>query len=238
MLRHAADQALLHLFDLYRKYLVALTSDSEIRFVEVLLSRSGEATTSDVDPDRLQALRRKTNTLAKDRRDLTCERRNTRAFADALTEAYGACDNCERIVLAGNAKSAHAVQSALPPQVAKAVIGIRPIPFDSAPSDIGATVREIADTCETAQDTDVVDRVIATSQGGGAAIFGFDAVKQAMSEGRVRELVLPYPVDTEVFDALVVDAAIRATPVEFVTGSAAARLDQEGGLGAVLHYAA
>ena len=84
----------------------------------------------------------------------------------------------------------------------------------------------------------VVDRVISSSQSGGAALFGVDAVKGAMSEGRVRELVLPHPIDAEIFDALVVDAARRSTPVEFVTGPAAEKLEQEGGLGAVLHYAA
>ena len=229
---------LLYLFDQYRKYLVALTSDTEIRFVEVLLSRSGEATTYDVDPDRLQALGRKTNTFAKDRRDLTYERRNTRAFAEALTEAYRACEDCERIVLAGNAKSAHAIRAALSPQVADAVIGIQPIPFEAAPSDIGTAVREIAEAYEVEQDEKVVDRVISSSQSGGAALFGVDAVKGAMSEGRVRELVLPHPIDAEIFDALVVDAARRSTPVEFVTGPAAEKLEQEGGLGAVLHYAA
>ncbi len=228
---------LLFLFDQYRKYLVALTSDSEIRFVEVLLSRSGEATTYDVDPDRLQALGRKTNTLAKDRRDLTYERRNVQAFADALTTAYGACDDCERIVLAGNDKTAHAIRAALQPQIAQAVVGIAPVPFESPTSGIGEAVRAIADDVEAQHDADVVGRMVSTHRSGGPAAFGFADVTEALGSGRVRELVVPYPVDAEQFDALAIDAARFSTPVEFVTGIASSKLSDAGGIGATLYYA-
>ncbi len=228
---------LLYLLDQYRKYLVVLSSDTEIRFVEVLLSRSGEAVTVDVDPDRLQALGRKTNTLAKDRRDLTYERRNIRAFASAVAAAYTACEDCERVILAGNSKSAHAIRAALPAHVAAGLVGIAAIPFEAAPAEIGNAIREIADVYETEKDGEIVDEVLAISQAGGTATFGQEAVQSAFAEGRVKALVIPYPVAADDFDGLIVNAAKFNTPVEFVTGPAARTLNENGGLAAKLYYA-
>jgi len=54
--------------------------------------------------------------------------------------------------------------------------------------------------------------------------------------GQVKTLILPYPIDAEKFDVLMVDAIVNGADTEFVYGPAADRLNEFGGIGARLYY--
>ncbi len=48
--------------------------------------------------------------------------------------------------------------------------------------------------------------------------------------------MIPYPIDAEKFDALIVDATVGGAEIEFVFDEAANRLNEFGGIGATLYY--
>jgi len=48
--------------------------------------------------------------------------------------------------------------------------------------------------------------------------------------------VLPYPIEAERFDSLIVDATVGGAEMEFVLGVAAERLEEFGGIGAELYW--
>ena len=84
----------------------------------------------------------------------------------------------------------------------------------------------------------VVETLVTLGNRGGAAVLEKRAVEEALRQGNVKTLVIPYPVDAEEFDALIVEATKHGAGVEFVYGEGAKRLHQLGGIGATLYYSA
>jgi hypothetical protein len=54
----------------------------------------------------------------------------------------------------------------------------------------------------------------------------------------VKTLILPYPIDSEAFDPLLIQATLNNAEIEVVQGDAAAKLKAFGGIGANLYYSA
>ncbi len=54
----------------------------------------------------------------------------------------------------------------------------------------------------------------------------------------MKTLVIPWPLDSEAFDSLMVDATVAGAGIEFVYGPAADQLNEFGGIGALLYYSA
>ena len=83
----------------------------------------------------------------------------------------------------------------------------------------------------------MVEQLVAIFNRRGPAVVERQGVESALEQGRVRTLVLPYPVDRDEFDSLIVAATLSGVGIEFVTGAAAERLQEMGGIGAMLYFA-
>ncbi|MCA0871472.1 hypothetical protein LCL97_11590 [Seohaeicola saemankumensis] len=226
---------LLFLLDQYRQYLLVLFSGTEVRTIDVFLTRAADGLRADVDPDRRRDLGRKASTQARERRDLAHERRIVRDIAGEISDHFLSDPQYERIILGGNVKTAHAVQEALHPAAADRLVGIEPVPFAVQTAEAGEIVREIASRYEAEQDAATIARLVDSMHRGGPAVLGHEDTIRALQANRVRELVLPYPC-CEDYAPLIELAIAQSATVEFVTGAAAARLEQVGGVGATVYF--
>jgi hypothetical protein len=228
---------LLFALDQHKKYLVVLLSGDEARVAEVFLTRHTDEIRIETGHERMRRVGPKASTLAKKRRDAEYERRVVADVAAAINRYFLGDPDFERIVLGGNARQAHAVANLLHPAVAELLVSIEPIDFKAAEQDIAAAVRAVADAYEADHDMTVVEGLISTFNRHGPAAVEQRSVELALEQGRVRSLVLPYPIAADEFDPLIVQATANGASVEFVTGPAADRLGELGGVGAKLYFA-
>ena len=98
-------------------------------------------------------------------------------------------------------------------------------------------MRPIAAEAEAAHDPAVVDDLVRLHNSGGAAVLERQGVERALANGQVRTLVLPFTLDDDEYDTLIVQAVVNGAEVEFVHGDAAGKLQEYGGIGARLYYA-
>jgi hypothetical protein len=228
---------LLFALDHYRKYIVVLFANDDIRAVEVFLTRTTDEIRIKTGLKQLQEFGRKAKTLAKERRDADYERRYVSEAAGDIDRYFMADPDVDRIIFGGNAKVAHAVLKKLHPAVQKLVVAIEPLEFTTPDQEIGPAIRPVAERHEAEYDLSVVDSLVSTSSRGGPAVVDRAGVEAALAIGKVRTLVLPYPIDSDEFDVLILQATEIGADVEFVYGKGADRLNALGGVGAQLYYA-
>ncbi len=227
---------LLFNLDQYKKYLVILLSGDEVRMLEVYLTRTTQEIEIDTEQDLARRMGRKAETHKRYRREEEYEQRFVREVATAVNESLLGDPDFERIVLGGNQKQAHALKNALHPSVRERLVGIESIPFKAPESEIAETVKALADRFEPEHDLSVVEDLVSRFNRSGAAALEHQRVKEALSAGNVRRLVIPYPSESDELDQMIVDATLAGAEIEFVVGEAASKLEQLGGIGALLYY--
>jgi len=227
---------LLFAIDQYKKYTVILFSGSEIRLVEVFLTRSTNELKVETDHELSRRFGRKSQTLASDRRDREFEQRFVREIATEINQYFVENSDVERLIFGGNLKQAANIKNALHPAVRDLVVAIEPMDFKLADHEIADLIRPIAYSYEQDHDVAVVENLVYQFNKNGPAVIEKQGVEMALQQGKVKTLVIPYPIDTEEFDSLVIDVILNGVEVEFVYGEGAEKLQQFGGIGAVLYY--
>ena len=229
---------LLFALDQYQTYEVVLFSGSDTRLVEVYLSRASADLIVKTDHDKAWRLGRKSMEAGVDRRTPEFERRFVTEVAAEIDRHYLGDLEFERLIFGGNLKLAHAVKNALHPVVREIVIAIEPIDFKLPEFEIADLVKQIAENFENAYDLAQVEGLVSLHGRGGPAVIEQQGVEIALGNGQVKTLILPYPIDAEKFDVLMVDAIVHGVDIKFVYGAAADRLNEFGGIGARLYYSA
>lgn len=228
---------LLFQLDQYKKYVVVLLSGSELRVVEVFLARTTDEVRIDTGQQLMARLGRSGHSHKHESRSDEFDRRFIKQVATGINEFFLTDPDFERLILGGNAKHAHAVKNALHPAVREALVGIEQIDFKLGDNDVAQRVKAIADEHELEQDLAIVDELVSCSQRGGRAVLEQQGVIRALEQQKVKTLVLPYPVASDEFDSLIVDATLNGADIEFVYAEAAEKLSEFGGIGAVLYHA-
>ncbi len=227
---------LLFALDQYKKYLAILFSGSEVRIVEVFLTRATNEIQLSTEHELARRFGRKSKTLAFDRRDQEYEQRFIKEMASEINQYFLESLEAERIVFGGNHQQAAQIRSALHPNVRDLVVAIEPMDFKLPERDIAEIVKPIAYAYEQDHDVAVVENLLYQYNKNGPAVIEKQGVEIALQQGKVKTLVLPYPVDTAEFDSLIVDVVLSGAEVEFVYGEGADKLKQFGGIGAELYY--
>lgn len=229
---------LLFAIDQYKKYLAILFSGAEVRFIEVFLTRSTNQLKVETEHELARRFGRKSKTLASDRRDQEFEMRFIREMASDINQYFLENLEVERIIFGGNLKQAAKVNNALHPAVRDLVVDIIPMDFKLPDHEVADIIRPIAYAYEQDHDVTVVDNLVNQFNRRGPAVIEKQGVEMALKQGKVKTLVIPYPVDTAEFDSLVVEVTLSGAEVEFVYGEGATKLQQYGGIGAFLYYSA
>ena len=224
----------------YGKYLVILFSEAEHRLIEVNVPTTQRELSVHTGLDAGVALRpggHKARTQASERRDLDTERRVASQAAEEINRYFMKDPEFDRILFGGNLKIAHSVKNALHHTVAELLVTIEPIPLTATDKLIREIVQQVADEHEINHDTAVINDLVTRQETCGRGVTGTEGVMEALQNGQVRKLLIPFPIDSDVFDSLLVEAVLSNVEVELVHGPAADRLHSMGGVGAVLYYA-
>jgi Bacterial archaeo-eukaryotic release factor family 10 len=227
---------LLFAMDQYKEYSAILFSGAEARMIDVFLTRSTNEIKVETDHELSRRFGRKSQTLASDRRDREFELRFIREMATEINQYFINHLEDSRIVFGGNLQQAAQVKNALNPAVKNLVVAIEPMDFKLADNEIAEIVRPIAYAYEQDHDVMVVENLVYHFNKNGTAVIEKQGVEKALSEARVKTLVIPYPMDTEEFDSLIVEVVLSGAQIEFVYGEGAEKLKQYGGIGAELYY--
>lgn len=222
--------------DQYKKYLVVLTSGSDVRVIEVFVARATEELVLKTNHDLAGRFGRSGHTHKHVSRAEEYERKFTKEVATELNRYFLSDPDVERLVLGGNLKSAHAIKNALHPLVRTNLVAVERIDFTTSENDVAETVRGISDRFELEHDLGVVDDLVAAYNRDGSAVVEYQGVQTALSKGLAKTVVVPYPMDASEFDSLIVQATRTGAEIEFVYGKAAEKLNEFGGVGATLYY--
>lgn len=223
----------------YGKYLVILFSETEHRVVSIDVPTSlGEGTMeSSIESGVfLRPGGRKSRTQASERRNLDSERRVIREAANEINRYFMGDPTFDRIVFGGNLKIAHRVKGALHHTVSEKLVSIEPIPFDATTEQLERTVKLLADEYEELHDNTLVLELLIRRDTCGRGVAGLANVLEALENGQVRKVFLPYPIQSDAFDLILVEALMANVEVELVHGKAAETLNELGGVGALLYY--
>ena len=229
---------LLFSLDQYKKYLVVLLSGVEVRVLEVFLTRTTDEMRVETEHRLEERVGRSGHAHKKESRAEEYERRFTQEVANEINQYFLSDPDFERLILGGNLKQAHAVRNSLHPAVREMLIGIESIDFKLPSTEVAKHVTTIADGYEMEHDMAVVENLLACCNRAGTAVIEWKAVEAALSSGKVKSLVVPYPIESEAFNSLVVEATRSGAEIEFVFGEAADKLNKIGGIGAMLYYSA
>ena len=227
---------LLFALDQHKKYLVILFSEAKARLVEVFLTRTTDEFLVETEHGKARQLGRKSMEVGQDRRKPEFKRRFVNEMAAEINRYFLNDPDSERLILGGNLKLAHAVKNGLHPAVKEMVVAIEPIDFKSSASEIAGMVKQIAESYEQVHDLTIIEELITLYHRSSAAVIEPQGVETALRRGQVKTLIIPYPIDAAQFDSLIVEAVISGAEVEFVFGEAADKLNEYGGVGAMLYY--
>ncbi|WP_026972837.1 hypothetical protein [Aliagarivorans marinus] len=223
----------------YGKYLVVLFSETEHRVISIDITDVVDEHTVDSSVQLGVFLRpggKKARTQASERRDLDSERRVYREAAHEIQSYFADEPEFDRIIFGGNLRIAHNVKNALHHSISEKLVSIEPIPLDASVDAIRETVQQIAEECNRVNDIAQLQELLTRQETCERAVTGTEAVLEALGNGQVSKILLPYPMDTDDFDALLVEALKANVDVELLHGEAAARLRGLGGIGAILYY--
>lgn len=227
---------LLFALDQYKEYSAILFSGSEARMVEVFLTRSTNEIKVETDHELSRRFGRKSQTLANDRRDREFEMRFVREIAEEINQYFLEHLQTARLVFGGNLKQAAKINNALNPAVKDLVVAIEPMDFKLADNEIAEIIKPIAYAYEQDHDVSVVENLVYKFNTNGTAVLEKQGVEKALRGGRVKTLVIPYPMDKNEFDSLIVEVVLSGADIEFVYDEGAQKLNQYGGIAAELYY--
>lgn len=227
---------LLFALDQYKEYSAILFSGSEARMVEVFLTRSTNEVKIETDHELSRRFGRKSETLANDRRDREFEMRFVKEIAQEINQYFLEHLETARLVFGGNLKQAAKINNALNPAVKDLVVSIEPMDFKLADNEIAEIIKPIAYDYEQDHDISVVENLVYKFNKNGTAVLEKQGVEKALRGGRVKTLVIPYPMDSKEFDSMIVEVVLSGADVEFVYGEGAEKLNQYGGIAAELYY--
>lgn len=224
---------LMFALDQYKRYLVIIPSAFEVRFLELFLTKTSKDISMQTDIEHFQRYGRKSETLAKERRDAEYERRFANEVAQGINEYMMNNPEIDRVIFGGNQKQAHAIKKMLNPKVQEFIVAMEPLDTKLSDAELSKLVQPIAESYEAQFDMEVVENLASNYRRG---VTGVNEVKNALERGDVKELILPYPIDSAIFDELIIDATMNGSKIEFVHGEAAEKLNDLGGIGAILYY--
>lgn len=146
-------------------------------------------------------------------------------------------EDTTRIIIGGNERAAPNVESHLPDQLQKSVVGITNIPVNANEKDILTRLLPLAQQHERDQEETLVEAIINQAKAGGRSALGREAVETALEMQQVALLVAPWPPQDAVPDLhdLTIQTMECGGHVEFVRGKAASQVHDEGGIIARLH---
>jgi hypothetical protein len=142
-----------------------------------------------------------------------------------------------RLVLGGSDEAAHAVQRELHASVAKLVVALVPIPHYVDDAEVVRRVLPAASASERARESALVGDVIDLAKSGGRGALGPAEVAACLERKQVELLLLPWPGEDVTLELMAREALAAGAAVELVSGEAAARVVEEGGVAARLFYA-
>ncbi len=142
-----------------------------------------------------------------------------------------------RLVLGGSDEAAHAVQRELHPSIAKLVVALVAVPQYVDDAEVVRRVLPAASASERARETALVGEVIDLAKSGGRGALGPAEVSACLERKQVELLLLPWPGEDASLELLAREALAAGASVELVSGEAAARVVEEGGVAARLFYA-
>lgn len=165
----------------------------------------------------------------------------TEEMLAALARRIAVLANVEGwIVVGGIPTVARAALERLAPELQARAMQAPSLDVHATVAEVAACAREAASSLRNAYDLRCVERAIQESEGEGSrGVAGVVETMRALEESRVQELYLTLPyILNHAADA---EAAIRlaferGALVEHVSGEAAERLDQVGGIGGRLRY--
>lgn len=230
---------LLFALDQYKEYTAILFSGAEARMVDIFLTRSTKEVRVETEHELSRRFGRKSKTLADDRRNKEFELRFIREMASEINEYF--INHLEdikdtRIVFGGNQRQAANTRNILNPTIKELVVAIEPMDFKLPDNEVAELVKPIAYPYEQDHDVQVVENLLYQFNNNLTAVIEKQGVERALSQGRVKTLVLPYPMDSDEFDSLIVEVVLSGAEIEFVYGEGADKLKQFGGIGAELYY--
>ena len=223
--------------DQYKKYLVVLLSGAEVRVLEVYLARTTDEVQLQTNHELQRRLGRSGHADNWESRDAEYERKFTKEVSGGLNQYFLGDPDFERLVLGGNQKLAHAVRHGLHPSVRDRLVSIESIDFKASEIDVADHIKKVADQFEVEHDLTVVEDIVSRFNRDGTGVVESQGVAEALARGQVKTLVIPYPMDAEEFDRLLLEATRQGAEIEFVYGPAAEKLNEFGGVGARLYFA-
>lgn len=160
--------------------------------------------------------------------------RDVVARMESLMSEHGAA----RIILGGSEPGMNDVRNMLTGKLKEALVDVLHIPLRSTTRDIMDKAQPAAEQYERAHEMTLVQQVIDFAKSRGRGALGRVDVAQALDQGRVELLIVPYPFsDEELMTSLTLQALGLNSDIEMVHGEAADLLQQEGGIAARLYYA-
>lgn len=223
--------------DEYKQYEVVLFGADRVRHTSVYLGRATDDLAVHADQTWERAERKSGHQANYVQRQDELDRRFLRGIAAEIDRYVLEHHDIARIIFGGGQRLAHAARKLLHPRIADLVVGVVPLPFESAQHEIAVATRALAEQVEREQDLALVTGIIEQARSDGRAALGYGAVGHALGSQAVRTLVLPYPIPSDVTDDLIIQAVRSSSTLSFVYGEAADLLHTEGGLGARLYYA-
>lgn len=231
---------LLVALDRYRKCLVALFSEEETKLVDVYLTVATGETLVSTGHEGGMSLRpgeRVGRTQASGRRDLDTKRH---IVAEKASEVQARIQNdpqIEHVIFGGNLKLAHAVKNALNPALYGGLVAIEPIAFNSSATEVAALARRVAEEKVIEHDLALLSELVNRRHACGTAVLETQGVMLALEQGRASKIVISVPIESDKFDQIMIKCVISGCEIDFLHGEAAAKLNEFGGIAAVLYYA-
>jgi len=225
--------------DSYKKCLVVLFSEEEGKLLEVFLTApTGEAIvqTASMGSISLRPGGKTSRTQASERRDLDTERRVVKEKAAEINAYFLADPEIQHVIFGGNLKLAHAVKSALHPAVSESLVSVEPIAYAASNNDIAEIVKRIADEKELEHDLALVNELISRRHACGTAVLETQGVLLALEQGQASKIVVAVPIDSDKFDQLLIKSILNNCEIEFLHGEAAKKLNEFGGIAAMLYF--
>lgn len=229
---------LIWLMDEFERYLIVLVEREEAHFLTTYLGHIGreQAMTSerfsfDAQDSTLRsgATPRAARKSVVDQDIVSRFQRDVAQTTVELMRNFGAA----RAIIGGNTKSAERIRDLLSAEVV--VAGVLPIPFEESDAEVLARVLPVSLKFEREKERELVEQVIERAFGGGPAVVGVSAVREALSQDRVATLVASWPPrDHELLHHLTLDALKQSCRIELVYGEAAERLNTVGDVAALL----
>ncbi len=230
-------QEFLWALDEYEQHSVLLFSEDQVRVLRLALGRSAADRVVVSDQAWLRGLRKAGESEQNKQRQDDITRRFVKNAANQVDKFFMKTPDVGRIVLGGNVELANAVLVSLHPSVKEQVIGVLPIPAESAPHEVAERMAETAEQAEREHEAALVADIIRSAGARGRGAMGYTAVGHALDRGAVRLLALPYPADSDVIEPILLQAVRAGATVEFLHGEAAERVKDAGGVVAQLYYA-